>query len=60
MVALSSARWHHGYSGKGHTKEESSVSEQQNRDAIERFFEAFERGDVDALDDIVHDDYVEE
>jgi ketosteroid isomerase-like protein len=36
------------------------VSEQQNRDAIERFFEAFERGDIDVLDDIVHDDYVEE
>jgi ketosteroid isomerase-like protein len=36
------------------------VSEQQNRDVIERFFEAFERGDVDALDDLLHEDYVEE
>jgi hypothetical protein len=60
MFALGLGRWQHGYGGKGHTKEESSVSEQQNRDAIVRFFEAFERGDVDALDDIVHDDYVEE
>jgi ketosteroid isomerase-like protein len=32
----------------------------QTRDAIERFFEAFKRGDLDALDDLVHDDYVEE
>ena len=36
------------------------MSEQQNRDAIERFFEAFKRGDLDALDDLIHDDYVEE
>jgi ketosteroid isomerase-like protein len=36
------------------------VSEQQNRDVIERFFEAFERGEVDALDDLLHEDYVEE
>src|SRR5215208_1544935 len=57
LASANSARY---YGGKGHTKEESSVSEQQNRDAIERFFEAFERGDVDVLDDIVHDDYVEE
>ena len=36
------------------------MSEQQNRDVIERFFEAFERGEVDALDDLLHEDYVEE
>ena len=32
----------------------------QTRDAIERFFEAFKRGDLDALDDLVLNDYVEE
>jgi limonene-1,2-epoxide hydrolase len=36
------------------------VSEQENRDAVERFFEAVERHDLDALDDLLHDDYVEE
>jgi ketosteroid isomerase-like protein len=36
------------------------VSEQQNRDALERFFEAFERGDLDAIFELFHDDYVEE
>jgi ketosteroid isomerase-like protein len=28
------------------------VSEQQNRDAIERFFKAFERGDLDTLENV--------
>ena len=41
-------------------KEEPNVSEQENRSTLERFFEAFERRDLDALDDLVHDDYVEE
>jgi limonene-1,2-epoxide hydrolase len=36
------------------------VSEQENRDAVERFCEAVERQDLDALDDLLHDDYVEE
>jgi ketosteroid isomerase-like protein len=36
------------------------VSEQQNRDALERFVQLFERGDLDAATDLLHDDYVEE
>jgi ketosteroid isomerase-like protein len=36
------------------------VSEQQNRDALERFLQLFERGDLDAATDLLHDDYVEE
>jgi ketosteroid isomerase-like protein len=36
------------------------MSEQENRDTLERFFEAFERRDLDALDGLVHDDYIEE
>jgi len=36
------------------------VSEQQNRDALERFLLLFERGDLDAATDFLHDDYVEE
>jgi ketosteroid isomerase-like protein len=36
------------------------VSEQQNRDALERFLQLFERGDLDAAADLLHDDYVEE
>jgi SnoaL-like domain len=36
------------------------VSEQQNRNAVERFFEAVERHDLDALDDLLHHHYVEE
>lgn len=36
------------------------MSEQQNRDAVERFFEAVERQDLDTLDNLLHDDYVEE
>jgi ketosteroid isomerase-like protein len=36
------------------------MSEQENRDAIERFFDAFERQDLDAFSELLHDDYVEE
>jgi ketosteroid isomerase-like protein len=36
------------------------VSEQQNRDALERYIEALERQDPSAIADLVHDDYVEE
>jgi hypothetical protein len=36
------------------------VSEQQNRDALERRFEAFERHDIDAFIELLADDYVEE
>jgi hypothetical protein len=36
------------------------VSEQQNRDALERYFEAFERRDLDAFAELFHDDYLEE
>jgi hypothetical protein len=36
------------------------VSEQENREVLESFFEALERRDIDALADLVHDDYVEE
>jgi hypothetical protein len=36
------------------------MSEQENRDAIERYFQAFEQRDLDAIADLMHDDYVEE
>jgi ketosteroid isomerase-like protein len=37
------------------------VSEQENRDALERYRQAFfERQDIDAMADLLHDDYVEE
>jgi len=36
------------------------VPEQENRDTLERFLEAFEQRDLDAVDDLVHNDYVEE
>ena len=36
------------------------MSEQQNRDALERYFEAFERRDLDAFAELFHDDYLEE
>ena len=40
--------------------ERPNVSEQQNRDVLERYFEAFERRDLDAFAELFHDDYVEE
>jgi ketosteroid isomerase-like protein len=36
------------------------MSEQENRDAIDRYFQAFEQRDLDAIADLMHDDYVEE
>jgi limonene-1,2-epoxide hydrolase len=36
------------------------VSEQDNRDAVERYFQAFERQDLDAMEKLLHEDYVEE
>jgi ketosteroid isomerase-like protein len=37
------------------------MSEQQNRDTLERYRQAFfERQDIDAIADLMHDDYVEE
>jgi hypothetical protein len=36
------------------------VSEQQNRDTLERYFEALARHDLDTLDALLHDDFVEE
>ena len=36
------------------------MSEQENHDTLERFFEAFERQDLDAFAELFHDDYVEE
>ena len=36
------------------------MSEQQNRDTLERYFQAFGRGDLNAAADFLHDDYVEE
>jgi limonene-1,2-epoxide hydrolase len=42
-------------------EEQSNVSEQQNRDTLERYRQAFfERQDIDAIADLMHDDYVEE
>jgi ketosteroid isomerase-like protein len=36
------------------------MSEQENRDVVERYFQAFERHDLDAMEELLHDDYVEE
>ena len=36
------------------------MSEQENRNTLERFFQASVRHDLAAIDDLVHDDYVEE
>jgi hypothetical protein len=36
------------------------MSEQENRNTLERFFQAFSRHDLDAIDDLAHGDYVEE
>jgi limonene-1,2-epoxide hydrolase len=41
-------------------KEVPNVSEQENRDAVERYFQAFERQDLDAMEKLLHEDYVEE
>jgi ketosteroid isomerase-like protein len=42
-------------------KEAPKVSEQENRDTLERYRQAFfERQDIDAIADLMHDDYVEE
>ena len=41
-------------------KEKPNVSEQQNRDALERYIEAIGRQDTDVMADLVHEDYVEE
>jgi ketosteroid isomerase-like protein len=36
------------------------MSEQQNRDTLERYFQALEHQDLDAMEELLHDDYVEE
>jgi ketosteroid isomerase-like protein len=36
------------------------MSEQQNRDTLERYFQAFEQQDIDAMEELLYDDYVEE
>ena len=36
------------------------MSEQENRDALERLVRAFQERDVEALADLVHEDIVEE
>jgi hypothetical protein len=36
------------------------MSEQPNRDALERYLETFERRDIDTALELLHDDYVEE
>jgi ketosteroid isomerase-like protein len=36
------------------------MSERESRDTLERLFQAFGRQDLDAIDDLLHDDYVEE
>jgi ketosteroid isomerase-like protein len=46
---------------RGTEKEAPNVSEQENRDTLERYRQAFfERQDIDAIADLMHDDYVEE
>jgi ketosteroid isomerase-like protein len=41
-------------------KKRPYTSERKNRDALERFVQAFQQRDVDAIADLVHDDIVEE
>ncbi len=36
------------------------MSEGENRDTIERYFHAFEQRSLDAIAELMHDDYVEE
>jgi limonene-1,2-epoxide hydrolase len=36
------------------------MSEQENRNTLERYFQAFGRHDLDTIDALLHDDYVEE
>ncbi len=36
------------------------MSEQQNRETLERYLQAFERQDLDAMEELLYDDYVEE
>jgi ketosteroid isomerase-like protein len=36
------------------------MSEEENRDTIERYFQAFEQRDLDAIAELMRDDYVEE
>ncbi len=36
------------------------MSEQQNRETLERYFETFERQDPGAFVELLHDDYIEE
>ena len=36
------------------------MPEQDNRDAVERYLKVFERGNLEAAADFLHDDYVEE
>jgi ketosteroid isomerase-like protein len=36
------------------------MSEQENRNTLERYFRAFGRHDLDTIDALLHDDYVEE
>jgi hypothetical protein len=36
------------------------MSEQQNRETLERYFQAFEQQDIDAMEELLHDDYIEE
>jgi hypothetical protein len=36
------------------------MSEQENRNTLEHLFQPFARHDLDVIDDLMHDDYVEE
>ena len=36
------------------------MSEQENRDTVERYFQALARHDLDTIDALLHDDFVEE
>ncbi len=46
--------------GSVRKREEQNVSEQQNRETLERFFETFEHQDPLAFVEFLHDDYIEE
>jgi ketosteroid isomerase-like protein len=43
-----------------HPMEADNMSEQENRDTLERYLQALVRRDLDSMADLVHDDYVEE
>jgi hypothetical protein len=50
----------HDWQGSGIRKEEQNVSEQQNRDLLERLFEIYQHHDLDAYFELLGDEYVDD